>query len=123
MTIMLKKKPYTAHDYTQSYVNGKPVFTRSDTYTVMASIQPLDESRLQIAPEGLRSSHAIVIYGTTGTNMHAYEAGATVASLIEYKGRVYLIYKKDDWSDAPFLRHRVYEAFASETARELYGGA
>lgn len=123
MTIMLKKKPYTAHDYAMTYVAGKPTFTRTSTYTVMASIQPLDENRLQIAPEGLRSSHAIVIYGTTATNMHTYEAGSTVASIIEYNGLAYLIYEKDGWSDAPFLRHRVYEAFASETARDLYGGA
>lgn len=119
MATMLNKKRHNVYRTSETYVDGLPDRAADETLTVLASIQPMSQNRLQMAPEGLRSSHAIVIYADRTPELRAYQAGGPPADEIEYDGRRYLIYSKDSWPPGVPIPHIVYQAFASETARSI----
>lgn len=115
-----KLHPVTRYDVT--YTDGLPTKTATDTLEVWASIQPMSQFRMERAPEGLRATHGIVIYASTSVELRTQEdptpgAPGAPPDEVEFQGLTYQIWRKDPWEFG--LPHRVYEAYASTTGREV----
>lgn len=101
---------------TVTYVNGLPVRTAPTTFSVVASVQPLNGEDLIRAPDGLRRSDARKAYLYYTDIVRTVLANGPEADLITVDGVVYEIYHIDSHNIyAPIPHQRAYLQAAQGT--------
>lgn len=99
-----------------TYVNGLPVRPAPTTFSVVASVQPLNGQDLIRAPEGLRRSDARKAYLYITDQVRTVLANGNEADLMTVDGVVYEIYHVDPYNAfSPLPHQRAYLQAAQGT--------
>lgn len=116
LTLLLGATTYTVTRRSVSYANGLPVYTVTETFSIYASIQPMDEEELQRAPEGVRASSGIALYVHPSSPALRTGKVGTISDVVRYRGVDYEVYRADTWDGLDPIPHLRAEAYASPTA-------
>lgn len=99
-----------------TYVNGLPVREAPTTFSVVASVQPLNGQDLIRAPEGLRRSDARKAYLYITDQVRTVLANGNEADMMTVDGVVYEIYHVDPHNIySPLPHQRAYLQAAQGT--------